>query len=108
MLLWEVTGIRPVAYGRYVLLESAGVRSTQRLALGDGNVAGGLVVFTWPAELKEQALYLYSNGRAQRLLAAAREEGWDADPRPQLAYRSSGASVRVFFNPTIDIDEYLE
>jgi hypothetical protein len=45
-----------------VLLESVGVRSTQRLALGE--VGGGVVAFTWPGELVPQARHLYENKRA--------------------------------------------
>ena len=37
------------------MLKAAGVRSTQRLALGE--VGGGIVALTWPAELVAQAHY---------------------------------------------------
>src|SRR5947209_4911426 len=80
----EVTGLVPEPSG-HILLEPAGVRSTQRLLLGD--VGGGVAAFTWPAELQAQALYLYCEGRARRLLDAAAEGGWDVDARPHLAFR---------------------
>ena len=45
------------------MLRSAGIRSTQRLGLGD---ASGGVVATWPAELVAQARYLYDGKRGPR------------------------------------------
>lgn len=104
-LIVEVTGVKPEASGHVLLDHAFGVRSTQRLALGD--VGGGVVAFTWPAELVPQANYLYSVDRAQRLLAAAREGGWSVDTRPHLAFWNSRPSQRLYSNPTIDVDEYV-
>jgi hypothetical protein len=104
--LRDVTGLVPKPGGTHVRLdEGAGIRSTQRLALGD--VGGGVVVFTWPAELGPQAHYLYDGERASRLLAAARDGGWDVDPRPHLAFRNSRASQRLYTNPLIGADDYV-
>lgn len=100
----EVAGV-PAELSGHVLLEGVGVRSTQRLALGD--IGGGIVAFTWPGELVPQARHLYDNTRAERLLAVARETGWDADARPHLAFRNSHPRQRLYTNPTIGIDEYV-
>jgi hypothetical protein len=45
----EVTGVEPDRSGRHAMLKAAGVRSTQRLGLGE--VGGGIAALTWPAEL---------------------------------------------------------
>ena len=63
-LLTEVARVQPEPGGDWVNLEERlGFRSTQRLRISDS--AGGVVVATWPAELKPQARYLY--GRRTRL-----------------------------------------
>jgi hypothetical protein len=54
-----------------------------------------------------QARYLYDGERAPRLLAAAREAGWEVDTRPHLAFRNSRAAQRFYTNPTIGVDEYV-
>lgn len=100
----EVTGLAAEP-GGHVLLDGIGVRSTQRLALGD--VGGGVVAFTWPGELVPQARHLYDSGRAERLLGVAREAGWEVDARPHLAFRNSQPRQRLYTNPTIEIDEYV-
>ena len=105
-MLREVTGLEPERSGSHVLLdEGAGVRSTQRLALGD--VGGDVVAFTWPAELVPQARYAYDGERAPRLIAAARDGRWEVDMRPHLAFRNSRAAQRFYTNPTIGVDEYV-
>src|SRR5688572_1783827 len=89
-LLREVSGIEPEPSGGHVLLdEHAGVRSAQRLALSD--VGGGIVVALWPAELKPQAQYLYSDGRGRAMVEAARERSWDVWAVPHLAFFTSPA-----------------
>jgi hypothetical protein len=45
--------------------QAIGSRSTQRLSLRSR--PGGLMLGTWPAELKEQAEATYRTGRAQRI-----------------------------------------
>jgi hypothetical protein len=104
-LLFEVTGLAPIGRTDHVLLESVGVRSTQRLALGE--VGGGVVAFTWPGELVEQARHLYESKRAPRLLGAGREGGWEVDMRPHLAFRNSHPRQRLYTNPTIDVGKYV-
>ena len=106
-LLEAVTGIPPDRSGRHAMLKAAGVRSTQRLGLG--NVGGGVVVFTWPAELREQARYVYSGGRGARLLEAAAAGGWDVDTRPHLAYWLAPARDRLYMNPQpwMTVGEYV-
>jgi len=104
-LLREVTGLEPNPSGSFAMLKGAGVRSTQRLALGD--VGGGVAGFTWPAELVPQAEYLYHGGRAPRLLAAAGDGGWEVDTRPHLAFWNSSPRQRLYMNPTIGPEEYV-
>jgi O-acetyl-ADP-ribose deacetylase len=104
-LLHEVTGLELERSGHVLLDERTGIRSTQRLALGD--VGGGIVVFTWPAELRPQARYLYRSGRAQRLLVAADEGHWKVDTRPHLAFWLSSPEERLYMNPTIGPEDYV-
>jgi hypothetical protein len=102
--LKRVSGIEPAPGGVHVLLETFGVRSTQRLALSGygGDVVGAL----FPAELKPQAEYLYGQTLATPMIAKARELGWSVDPRPHLAFRNSGAAARLYMRPAIDAAEY--
>jgi hypothetical protein len=87
-----------------VRLDRHGVRSTQRLALDD--VGGSLLAGLWPAELKPQARYLYSDGRAGALLAAARAFGWSATPNPHLAFYTAHPQRRLYLEAQVDADEY--
>jgi hypothetical protein len=105
VLLREVTGVELEPSGHALLDGGPGVRSTQRLALG--NVGGGIVVFTWPGELQPQAKYLYTGDRAQRLLAAAAADDWEVDVRPHLAFWLSTPEERAYLNPTLDPEEYV-
>jgi hypothetical protein len=106
-LLYAVTGIPPDRSGKHATLTPAGVRSTQRL--GPGTVGGGVVVFTWPAELREQARYVYRGDRGARLLEAAAAGGWDVDTRPHLAYWLAPARDRLYMNPqpSMMVGEYV-
>jgi hypothetical protein len=74
-LLRDVSRMEPARDGKHVRLDKAGFKSVQRLAIAD--LGGGVVAAVWPGELKPQAHYLYSDGRAAALIAAAREGGWD-------------------------------
>jgi hypothetical protein len=103
-LLRKVTGLELEPSG-HALLDQVGVRSTQRLALGD--VGGGIAVLTWPGELQPQAKYLYSGERAKCLLLAAVEDQWEIDARPQLAFWLSKPAERVYLNPTVTAEEYV-
>jgi hypothetical protein len=102
----RVTGRAPASTNNLVELVDLGVRSTRRLAVCDHG--GGIAMLTWPAELKPQALHLYSEGRARRLLAAAAAGRWDVDPRPHLAFRNAGYRLRLYMNPTISTEEYVD
>ena len=104
-LLREITGIEPESKGVHVRLdEHAGVRSMQRLALGD--VGGGIVVGLWPAELKPQAEYLYTYGRGTAMVVAARELDWYVRPNPHLAFFTSPYTQRLYMAPEVDAEEY--
>jgi hypothetical protein len=63
-LLIDVARVQPGPGRDWVHLGRLGFRSTQRLWTGD--VAGGVAVATWPAELKPQACYLYGGGLGSR------------------------------------------
>lgn len=102
----DVTGVEPGSSGHVLIDKALRVRSTQRLAIA--RVDGGVVAFTWPGELQSQARFLYSSDRAHRLVGAAREGGWDIDTRPHLAFWNSPPSQRLYLNPTIGVDEYVE
>lgn len=103
-LLREITGIEPVPTGTHVRLDEARVRSTQRLALAD--IGGGIAVALWPAELQAQAEFLYQQGRAGRLIAAARERGWNVKPSPHLAFFNSRHSQRLYMDPDVSAEDY--
>ena len=103
-LLEEISGIRTEPGGLHVLLESHGVRSTQRLALS--GIGGGFVAGLWPAELKTQAEYLYGHQLASPMIARALERGWSAEPSPHLAFRNSSPAQRLYMRPTIEAAEY--
>jgi hypothetical protein len=60
-LLTDVARAQPQPGGEWVDLEKRlGFHSTQRLRISD--LAGSVLVATWPAELARQARYLYSAG----------------------------------------------
>lgn len=103
-LLRRIAGVEPEPAGTHVLLDSFGIRSTQRLALSD--VGGGVVVAFWPAELKPQAEYLFADGRGSAMVSAAIDRGWNVWAVPQLAFRKSPASRRLYMEPEIDPAEY--
>jgi hypothetical protein len=104
-ILREITGLEPVARETHVLLDRCGVRSAQRLAAGD--VGGTLVLALWPAELKQQALYLYGHRLGRPMISAAIAQGWTAEPTPQLAFRNSAAAVRLYMRPRVDVLEFV-
>jgi hypothetical protein len=104
-LLREVAGIEPEPLGIHVLLDKhAGARAAQRLALSD--VGGSILVALWPAELKSQAEYLYQEGRAVRMIAAARARSWEIQPTPHLAFFNSHPSQRLYMSPDLSPEEY--
>jgi hypothetical protein len=105
-LLREITGLEPEPSGVHVLLENQGVRSTQRVAIGD--VGGDVVAAIWPAELKRQADYLYAKGRGQAMVAAARGRGWDVRPSPHIAFFNSAPAQRLYLTPEIPAMRYCE
>jgi hypothetical protein len=103
-LLRAISGIDPVAKDTHVLLDEQGVRSTQRLAAGE--IGGAIWLALWPAELKEQATYLYGQRLAQLMIDAARANAWTAEPSPHLAFRNSQPSVRLYMHPPTDASAY--
>ena len=98
-LLTEVARVQPRPAGDWVNLEKLQFHSTQRLWIGDR--ADGLVVVTWPAELADQARYLYSRGLGSGLVAAAIERGWTVEPSPHIGYWNSSPSRRLYMRPSV-------
>jgi hypothetical protein len=65
------------------------------------DVAGSVVVATWPAELAVQARYLYGGGLGSALVAAAVERGWTVEPSPHIAYYSASPCRRLYMRPSV-------
>jgi hypothetical protein len=99
-LLIDVARVQPQPGGDWVDLEGRlGFRSTQRLWIGD--VSGGVMVGTWPAELARQARYLYGGRLGSALVAAAIDRGWTVEPSPHLAYYTAPAGRRLYLRPPV-------
>ena len=105
-LLIDVARVQPEPGGEWVNLEDRlGFRSTQRLRISD--VAGGVVVATWPAELARQARYLYGGGLGSALVAAAIERGWTVEPSPHIAYCTASPGRRLYMRPSVAPLDYV-
>jgi hypothetical protein len=99
-LLTDVAGVQPQPGGEWVhLKDKLGFRSVQRLVIKD--VAGSVVVATWPAELAVQARYLYGSGLGSALVAAAIERGWTIEPSPHIAYWTASPARRLYMRPSV-------
>jgi hypothetical protein len=93
-LLTDVARVQPEPRRAWVNLEKRlRFRSTQRLWISD--LADGVVLATWPAELARQARHLYGRGLGSALVAAAIERGWTVIPSPHLAYYSASPARRL-------------
>jgi hypothetical protein len=101
----QTIGLAPRHGDRHVIVECLGVRSIQRVVLEPCD--DQLALSVWPGELKPQALWLYDAGRAERLLAVAREDGWQIRATPHLAFRTSSWSERNYLHPALDPDTYV-
>jgi hypothetical protein len=113
-LLREATGItdaepeRHPLIGAMVMLDKAiGTKSTQRISLR--RQAEGLVLCTWPAELKPRAEALYRTGRAQRLMdfVAEHPKAWQARPNVHLAFQHAPVPQRLYLHCHLQITEYI-
>ena len=93
-LLTSVARVQPEPGCDWVHLGRLGFRSTQRLWIGD--VPGGVMAGTWPAELKPQARYLYGRGLGSALVAAAKRSRVDgrAVAPPHIPH-SAGSQTAV-------------
>jgi hypothetical protein len=100
-LLIEVAGIDPEPGREWARLEGPplGFRSTQRLRVSD--CPEGLAVTTWPAELADQARYLYGGRLGTPLAAAAFDLGWTVEATPHIAYHRAAPDRRLYLNPVI-------
>src|SRR4051812_6516255 len=98
-LLRRLTGLEPVAAGSHVMLGPRGVRSAQRLAVGV--VGQKIAVALWPAELKEQALFLYGERRGVAMIEAALMRGWNVQASPHIAFRNAAPPLRLYMTPEI-------
>jgi hypothetical protein len=112
-LLRETTAIseverRPPFGAEVMLSEAIGTTSTQRIALERHDE--GLVLTTWPGELKPQATALYSGDRARQLieLVDADPAIWRARPNPHLAYRGAiNPAQRLYLTCGVGLEEYV-
>jgi hypothetical protein len=92
----------------HVIVDKAiGTKTLQRFALlarGEG-----LMLCTWPAELKAQAKEFYRAGRVARFLdfLAEKDQAWRAEPRAQLAFRSALPRQRVYLRCDLGIEDYV-
>jgi hypothetical protein len=105
-LAQQVTGIQVEPASGHVFLKDAGFRSIQRLVLADAN--GGVVAGLMPGELKANALFLYSDHRAEEFLSAAEESGWVVRPTPHIGFYGSPPRQRLYLAPSIDLAQYVE
>ena len=100
-LLADVARILPEPGRKWIDIEGqsgrTAFRSTQRLWISD--VADGVAVATWPAELARQARYLYGSRLGSALVAAAIERGWTVEPSPHIAYYNSPPGSRLYMHP---------
>lgn len=104
-LLADVARVQPRPGGEWVeLKDQLGFRSIQRLVIRD--VAGSVLVGTWPAELAVQARYLYGGGLGSALVAAALERGWIVEPSPHIAYYSASPARRLYLSPSLAALDY--
>ena len=67
----------------------------------------GLTLGVWPGELKAQAQYLYSEGRAQRLLTLESAEGWQVEPSPHLAFFTAPPAQRAYLTCRLSLADYV-
>jgi hypothetical protein len=115
-LLEAATGLDAVPSASYpetemsvhVLVEEViGTKTLQRFALQARSE--GLVLCTWPAELKTQAKEFYRADRVARFLdfLAEKDQAWRAEPKAQLAFRSAAARQRVYLRCDLGIEEYV-
>jgi O-acetyl-ADP-ribose deacetylase len=114
-LLREATGIDDVKperrrqAGATVMLDKAiSTKSTQRVSLQQDTRA--LMLCTWPAELKPQAIALYRRtGRAQRLMDFVAEHSgtWQARPNVHLAFWNAPVALRLYLSCHLEITEYV-
>jgi hypothetical protein len=107
-LLSDVARVEPEPGGEWVdLAEHLGFRSTQRLRIRGLADDGGVEAATYPAELADQARYLYRHGRGSALVAAARERGWKVEPSPHIAYLYAPPSRRLYMCPPVTPLKYV-
>ena len=115
-LLGAATGLEAVPAAGYPEAEmsahvmvdkTVGTKTLQRFALQARGE--GLVLCTWPAELKAQAKDCYRADRVARFLdfLAEKDQAWRAEPKAQLAFRSAAASQRLYLRCDLGIDEYV-
>jgi hypothetical protein len=98
-LLIGVARVQPEPGDEWVHLGRLGFQSTQRLRISE--LAGGVAVVTWPAELAPQARYLYGRKLGSALVAGAVERGWTVEPSPHLAYHTAPPGRRLYMRPSV-------
>ena len=112
VLMHESTGILvedKIYDHAHVRLDTGlGAKSVQRAALsreGSGEDSR-LMLTVWPGELKAQAQWLYSNGRAHAVASLSDEEGWEVGGTAHLAFWNSKAHQRWYLAACVGAHEY--
>jgi hypothetical protein len=87
--------------------KAIGSQSTQRLSLQWH--PEGIVLATFPAELKKQAEATYRTTRAERILdfAAVAPAAWQLLPIVHLAYRFAAVPERIYLTCGLGLNEYV-
>ena len=80
--------------------------ATQRIALGDED--GSLILATWPAEMKGQAVAVYSSDLGERIVELVEtSDKWTGEPIPHLAFNAAKRSDRFYFPCPLSLSEYV-
>ena len=75
-------------------------------AAGNQDVAGSVVVATWPGEFVVLPATSTAGGRGSALVAAAIERGWTVIPSPHIAYYSASPARRLYLLPPVPPLDY--
>ena len=111
-LLRQVTGLEvvpdPDPGGALLMVDAElGTKTVQRIVLAQ--LAEGLALRMWPAELKPQAEALYRTGRARQLtdFLARNGDKWQAKANFHLGFHNARAPQRLYTSCRLPVAEYI-
>jgi hypothetical protein len=112
-LLRQVTGLEVVPDpgpdpGALLMVDAElGTKTVQRFVLAQ--LAEGLALRMWPAELKPQAEALYRTGRARQLtdFLARNGDKWQAKPNFHLGFHNARWPQRLYTSCRLPVAEYI-